>query len=600
MVTKGSSGVPSPPADAVEAFERMTEVAGKAQQMMLEFWTGHAGAMAPPADAAGGLARMTEMWTDWARAWAGADPARLVKLTGDYWADTLKLWSGLMTGDPALMPEVGKDKRFQAEAWSETPVFDLVKRSYLLASHYLTEGVGAFDGLPEAERAQLRFQAKQFVDAMSPTNFAALNPEVIAEAQATNGESLIAGLQNMLEDLKRGKLTMTDEGAFEVGRNVASTPGKVVYESRLFQLIHYAPTTETVFEIPLLIIPPWINKFYILDLTAEKSFIRWAVAQGLSVFVISWAQGGPDLADVGLDHYVLEGEIAAIDKVIEATGAPAVHAIGYCVAGTVLAATLAYLAATGGADKVRTATFFTAQVDFSEAGDLLNFVNDPMLETLEQLTAETGTLDGRFLATTFNLLRPTDLMWNYVVNNYLKGKEYAPFDLLYWNSDPTNVPGKFLLDYVRDMYRDNRLVEPGGIQVAGVPIDLSRVTTPAYVQAGKDDHIAPAVSCFKLTKALKGRLRFMLAGSGHIAGVVNPPAAKKYQYWTLPEGMATPDSLEAFRAAAVETKGSWWPDWIAWLAPQSGGQVPARVPGAAKGFAAIEEAPGRYVKVRIA
>ena len=588
-------------ADAVATFERMTEVAGKAQQMMLEYWT-RAGTMpgASPPEGLESITRMTDMWADLAKAWSAADPARLVQLSGDYWTDALKLWSGVMTGAPDPNAAPVTDKRFRDAAWSEIPVFDMVRRSYLLASDYLTRSLGTLEGLPEAEREKLQFQARQFIDAMSPANFAALNPEVMAEARATNGESLLTGLSNMLEDMKRGQLTMTDEAAFEVGRNVAATPGKVVFESRLFQLIHYAPTTDEVFEIPLLVIPPWINKFYILDLTPEKSFIRWAVEQGLSVFVVSWRQGCEELADVDLENYVLEGQLKAIDTVIRATGAPAVHAIGYCVAGTTLAATLAYMQATGQAEKVRTATFFTAQVDFKDAGDLLHFVNDDMIGTLEKLTAQTGYLDGRWLATTFNMLRPTDLMWNYVVNNYLKGKEYAPFDLLYWNSDPTNVPGRFMLSYIRNLYRDNLLARPGGISVAGVPIDLSTVSTPSYFQAGQDDHIAPAISCFKLTRAFCGPHRFMLAGSGHIAGVVNPPAAMKYQYWTLPDGMQTPATLAAFREAARETKGSWWSDWINWLAPQSGRKVKARVPGKARGFKAIEDAPGRYVKERIA
>ena len=586
--------------DAVEIFERMTEVAGKAQQMMLEFWTregARPGAAAP--DGFEGVTRMADMWADWAKAWSTADPAKLVKHTGDYWTDSLRLWSGLLTGASETLPDTPNDKRFQGEAWSELPVFDMVRRSYLLTSHYMTETLGTLEGISDDERERLRFQAKQFIDAMSPANFAALNPEVIAEAQATNGESLLAGLSHMLDDMKRGRLTMTDEAAFEVGRNVAATPGKVVFENRLFQLIHYTPTTDTVREIPLLVMPPWINKFYILDLTPEKSFIRWAVDQGLSVYVVSWRQGCEALADVDFDSYVLEGQLTAIDTVIKASGAPAVHAIGYCVAGTVLSATLAYMHATGQAEKVRTATFFTAQIDFKNAGELLHFVNDSVIDTIETLTAETGYLDGRYLATTFNLLRPTDLMWNYVVNNYLKGKEYAPFDLLYWNSDPTHVPGRFMLSYVKGLYRDNLLASPGGIRVDGVPIDLSTVKTPSYIQAGKDDHIAPARSCFKLTKAFSGPHRFMLAGSGHIAGVVNPPAANKYQHWRLPDGFKTPDTLEGFREAATETRGSWWPDWIQWLAPQSGETVKARVPGKAKGFKAIEDAPGRYVKERI-
>ena len=585
----------------VENFERISEVAGKAQQMMLEFWTAEGAKLSAP----DGLEQATKVntslantWNDWARAWATTDPMDLARLTQDFWSDSLALWSGMMTG--ATLPEPKADKRFQNEAWSENPVFDMVRRSYLLASSYLSQSVGAISGLPADQHERLQFQAKQFVDAMSPSNFAALNPEVIAAARESNGESLISGLQNMLDDMKRGKLTMTDETAFEVGRNVAATPGKVVFENRLFQLIHYAPTTETVAEIPLLIFPPWINKFYILDLTAEKSLIRWAVEQGLSVFVVSWAQGSEALADVVLDNYVLEGQLTAINKVLEATGAPATHSIGYCVAGTTLATTLAYMAATNQAEKVKTVTYFTAQVDFEDAGDLKTLIDDQMITTIREISAEKGYLDGRFLATTFNMLRPTDLIWNYVVNNYLKGKEYVPFDLLFWNSDPTNVPAKWHLDYVKDLYHENRLVQPGSITVAGVPIDLKTVKTPTYIQAGKEDHIAPAISCFKLTKAFSGPHRFMLAGSGHIAGVVNPPSAQKYQHWTLPDGVETPATLDAFRAAAIETKGSWWPDWMAWLAPQSGPQVKARVPGKAKGFSAIEDAPGRYVKERVA
>ena len=589
--------------DAVEAFERLTEVSGRAQQMMMEFWTGEALTQkSGPGEAIGQMEQWAQMWADWSRAFAAADTERLTKMVSNYWTDAMMLWAGMMTGRKDGIPAAagGTDKRFSGSAWEDAPVFDLIRRSYLLASHYVGEGLGAFDGLPDGERSKLAFQAKQFVDAMSPANFAALNPEVLAEAQATNGESLITGLSHMLEDLKRGKLTMTDESAFEVGRNVAATPGKVVYESPLFQLIQYAPTTGEVHEIPLVIFPPWINKFYILDLTPEKSFIRWAVEQGLTVFVISWAQGSEALKDMGIENYAIDGQLHAIEQVLKITGAPAAHVIGYCVAGTVLSATLAYMAATGQAEKVRSATFFTAQVEFSEAGDLLNFVTPSMLDTVEQLSAQQGYLDGRWLSTTFNMLRPTDLMWNYVVNNYLKGKEYSPFDLLYWNSDPTNVPGRFMKEYLGGLYRDNLLSQPGGISIRDVPIDLKQVKTPAYVQAGKDDHIAPRQSCYKLTHAFSGELRFMLAGSGHIAGVVNPPTSGKYQYWTLPDGVPVPATVDAFQALATETKGSWWPDWIGWIAPRSGKMVKARVPGKAKGFAAIEDAPGRYVKQRIA
>jgi polyhydroxyalkanoate synthase len=593
---------------AVETFERMTEVAGRAQQMMLEFWTNHAALMGDrsrPGKAAGEdvdpIAHLADVWADWARAIAATDPVEIARLQQQYWADALQLWSGVLTGKPEAIPEAARreDKRFRAEAWGEVPVFDLVRRSYLLVSHYINEAVARLEGLDAETREQLRFQAKQFIDAMSPANFAALNPEVLERARETNGESLLQGLSNMLADLARGKLTMTDEKAFEVGRNVAATPGKVIFENRLFQLIHYQPTQPQVYETPLLIAPPWINKFYILDLTPEKSFIKYALDQGLDVFVMSWRQADETSGDITLDTYVEEGFLKAIEVVRAVRKAPAVHMIGYCVAGTTLAIVLAWLAAQGRADEVRTATFFTAQTDFSEAGELKTLVDDAMIATIERLGAR-GYVDGRYLATTFNMLRPTDLIWNYVVNNYLMGKEYMPFDLLYWNSDPTHVPTRWHVDYLRDLYRDNLLATPGGISVLGTPIDLGKVKTPAYIQAGETDHIAPAASAWKMTRHFSGPVRFVLAGSGHIAGVVNPPSSGKYQHWALPEGEPLPATLEDFRARAVEVKGSWWPDWVAWIVPQSGRRVKAPVPGRAKGFPAIEDAPGRYVKERVA
>ena len=592
-------------AGPVEGFEALVEASGKAQQALVELWLK---ALPDGPARSAGLAALFEPFTQWAEAGRkllatpGEGPGQAWnRLWEGWWTDSVRLWSGVVSGKSEEIPEPARkaDKRFASEAWGATPLFDFLRRSYLLSAHYLMEATNLPAPLPDEMKEKLRFQMRQLVEAMSPANFPALNPDVLEKARETGGQSLVRGLEHLARDIQQGKLTMTDETAFEVGRNVAATPGKVVYETPLFQLIHYAPATPTQFEVPLLIFPPWINKFYILDLTPEKSFIRWAVAQGLTVFVVSWAQATPELADATVDTYVGQGYLEAIDTVRAMTGSGAVHTIGYCVAGTTLAIALAVLDARGQADKVKTATFFTAQTDFSEAGDLLNFVDDASLAQIEALGKD-GVFDGRYLALTFNMLRPSDLIWSYVVNNYMMGKDYVPFDLLYWNSDPTSVPARWHLDYLKDLYRDNRLARPGGLEVLGVPIDLARVRTPAYVQAGKEDHIAPAASSFKLTKQLKGPVRFMLAGSGHIAGVVNPPAAGKYQYWTLPEGVATPDSLEAFRAAAVETRGSWWPDWIAWLAPQSGPQVPARVPGAAPGFPAIEEAPGRYVKVRIA
>jgi polyhydroxyalkanoate synthase len=398
----------------------------------------------------------------------------------------------------------------------------------------------------------------------------------------------------MLRDLEQGRLTQVDEGKFTIGENLAVTPGKVVFENKLFQLIQYTPTTEQVYETPLVIFPAWVNKFYILDLTPKNSFVRWAVEQGLTVFMVSWANPDESFADITHDDYVRDGFLTAFDKAREITGSASVNTIGYCVAGAALAGVLGYLAAEGEPDIARSATFLTTQVDYSEPGEIKTFVDEGLLDTAVTLSKDKGYLPGRHLATMFNLLRSNDLIWNYVVNNYMLGKAYQPFDLLYWNSDSTNVPARWLNEFVRDTYIANRLIRPGGVTVLGRPVDLSRVQTPAFAQAGKEDHIAPAASCYKITQALGGPVRFVLAGSGHIAGVVNPPVAQKYQHWT---SEATPPTLDEFMAAAVETKGSWWPEWLAWLAPYLGDKVPARVPGDG-GAKIIEDAPGRYVKVR--
>jgi polyhydroxyalkanoate synthase len=400
----------------------------------------------------------------------------------------------------------------------------------------------------------------------------------------------------MLADLEKGQLTHTDGTQFELGRNIAATPGKVIHETPLYQLIHYAPSTETVLETPLIIFPPWINRFYILDLSPEKSFVKWAVDQGISVFLVSWKSADASMKDLVWDDYILGGQIDAIDTVRDLLKVKSVHTIGYCVAGTTLAATLALLAARGQADKVASATFFTAQVDFSQAGDLTLFIDDEQMKLLDQLSSG-GFLDGRYMAVTFNLLRGRDLIWNYVVNNYLLGMDYPPFDLLYWNGDTTNLPARWHKDYLTQLYRDNLLVVPGAISVDGTPIDLRQVQTPSYVQAGREDHIAPLESVWKLTEHLFGPVRFLLAGSGHIAGVINPPVANKYQYWASAEPQAT---LEDFLAAATETKGSWWPDWRNWIEQCDSREVPvkgARKPGGGK-LKPIEDAPGRYVKGR--
>ncbi|WP_082450071.1 PHA/PHB synthase family protein [Sphingomonas sp. Leaf231] len=526
-----------------------------------------------------------------------APPAQVAEQARDFWTGYLDMWQRFVAppaADAAERPKE-KDRRFANPAWRANPAFDWMRQSYDLIADHMLRSIDALEGVDDRTRAQLRFATTGFVDAMSPSNFAVTNPEVIEKTIETRGQNLLTGLNNMLSDIGKGQLTHTDGTAFEVGRNLAATPGKVVKRTPLYELIQYAPTTETVLATPLVIFPPWINRFYILDLTPEKSFIRWAVAQGVTVFMVSWKSADASMADVAWDDYVA-AQIEAVDTIRALLDVPAVHTVGYCVAGTTLAATLALLAARGEADKVASATFLTAQVDFSRAGELLHFVDDEQLKMIGTLSPN-GYLDGRYLAMTFNLLRGRDLIWNYVTNNYLLGKDYAPFDLLHWNGDVTNLPAKWHLSYLTDLYRDNRLVEPGAMQVAGVPLDLTTVRTPAYIQAGREDHIAPAESVWKLTHHLRGPQRFVLAGSGHIAGVVNPPAANKYQHWISD---APAESLDDFVAAAREVKGSWWNDWADWLrgrGPDSVAADGARVPGTGA-LPAIEDAPGSYVRAR--
>ncbi len=556
--------------------QHWTWVMGRAQQMMMEQ----------------GLAAM-QVKPEGIPAIPGFTDPATVERARDFWAESLTLWQRFLY--PAKAPEAAPvtDKRFKAPQWRE-PVFDLIRQSYELIGDHMLRGVEAVDGLDPKQKEQLRFATKGFVDAMSPTNFALTNPQVIEKTIETRGENLLKGLQNMMSDLARGQVTHTPDGAFELGRNLAMTPGKVVKRTPLYELIQYSPTTESVLATPLVIFPPWINRFYILDLTPEKSFIRWAVEQGITVFMVSWKSADSSMKDVVWDDYV-GAQVDAIDTVRAALDVPAVHTIGYCVAGTTLAATLALLAARGEAAKVASATFFTAQVDFAQAGELQHFIDDEQLKMVASLSPE-GFLDGRYMATTFNLLRGRDLIWNYVTQNYLLGQDYVPFDLLHWNGDTTNLPAKWHLSYLTDLYRDNLLVT-GTMTVDGTPIDLTKVSTPSYVQAGREDHIAPAESVWKLTQLFAGPLKFVLAGSGHIAGVVNPPAAGKYQYWTNPGAHTT---LADFVAGATETKGSWWPDWVEWLRALGAETVAAdgaRLPGEGV-LKAIGDAPGEYVKSR--
>ncbi|MEI9927278.1 MAG: class I poly(R)-hydroxyalkanoic acid synthase [Sphingomonas sp.] len=571
------------PPPSLEDLQHWTWVLGRAQQMMLE----HGMDLVEHAPAAPPFGAML-------------DPTAAMRATAGLWADTMQLWQRFLDPEHAApfaeTLEQAKDKRFTAPQWREEPIFDFLRQSYFVVADNLLKGVDALDHVDEKQKEQIRFATRGFIDAISPTNFPATNPQVLEKIVETKGENLLKGLQHMLNDLSKGQMTQVDADAFEVGRNLATTPGKVVRRTDLYELIQYSPTTETVFKTPLIIFPPWINRFYILDLTPEKSFIRWAVEQGLTVFVVSWRSADASMKDVVWDDYIERGQLDAIDTVRDLLKVDGVHAIGYCVAGTTLAAALAVLAARDQAGKVKSATFFTAQVDFSQAGDLHLFVDDEQLALIRSLASD-GFLDGRYMAATFNLLRGRDLIWNYVTNNYLLGQDYAPFDLLYWNSDVTNLPAAWHLSYLADLYRDNRLVLPGSITVGGTPVDLTGVKTPTYVQAGREDHIAPAASVWKITHYFRGPLKFVLAGSGHIAGVINPPSAHKYQYWTNQKHAST---LAEFLAGAVETKGSWWPDWIEWIAALDDEKVPAkgaRVPGKGK-LKPLGDAPGTYVKSR--
>jgi polyhydroxyalkanoate synthase len=581
----------APPLPSLEEMQHWTFVMGRAQQMMLE----HVARSVGEAPAPDPKAWQQLPWMN-----AFGDPAQLARQQADLWTEGVAIWQralGLDAPGAEIAEKADRDRRFAAPAWKDNPLFDMIRQSYLLVSERLLGSVEAVEGVDDRQREKLRFMTKSFVDAMSPSNFALTNPQVLERAMETKGESLLKGLEHMLGDLQKGQLTHTDPDAFEVGRNIATTPGKVVRRTPLYELIQYGPTTSEVHETPLVIFPPWINRFYILDLNPKKSFIRWAVEQGLTVFMVSWKSADEAMKDTILDDYVLRGQVDAIDTIRDLLGVKSVHAIGYCVAGTTLAATLALLEARGESAKVASATFFTAQVDFSEAGDLNLFVADDTLQMIDRMSAEKGYMDGRYMAATFNLLRGRDLIWNYVTNNYLMGEDYPPFDLLHWNGDTTNLPSKWHQAYLKDFYKDNKLVRAGGITVDNTPIDLHRVKTPTYVQAGREDHIAPAQSVWKITHYFQGPLRFVLAGSGHIAGVVNPPEAQKYGYWTNEAKVAT---LDEFVAGATEHKGSWWPDWIQWIGAQSEKKVPAkgaRVPGKGK-LKALEDAPGSYVKAR--
>jgi polyhydroxyalkanoate synthase len=532
-----------------------------------------------------------------------ADPALLANTSMSMWTEYMRLWQATwlkmlgLEAAPVAVPAKG-DARFKDEDWSSNFLFDHIKQSYLIAARHIQQAVANVEGLPPESEKKVAFFTRQYVDALAPSNFLLTNPQVLRETVQTGGQNLVRGLNNLLADLEKGggqlRISMTDESAFQLGRNIATTPGKVIHQTPLMQLIQYRASTEEVYKRPLVIIPPWINKYYILDLREKNSFIRWAVAQGHTVFVVSWVNPDANLAQKGFDDYMREGALAAFDAVEKATGERAVNAIGYCLGGTLLGATLGYLANTNQQERVASATYFVSLLDFSQPGELGVFIDEEQVAHLEKKMNERGYLEGSEMAGTFNLLRANDLVWSFVVNNYLLGKDPFPFDLLYWNADSTRMPARMHSFYLRNMYIKNLLAEPGGIELDGVPIDLSAVQIPSYFISTVEDHIAPWQTTYKGAKYLRGPVRFVLGGSGHIAGIVNPPAAKKYHYWV---NDALPDTAEAWFAGAQQHPGSWWDDWQRWIDQQNAGEpkVPARVLGNT-----LEDAPGSYAMQRIA
>ena len=531
-----------------------------------------------------------------------AQPEKLLKAQADLFAGYMNLWQSTakrMAGeaaDPVVTPERG-DRRFSDPQWSENPVFDTIKQSYLLSANWMNALVAGMEAADPAEKRRVEFFTKMLTDAFSPSNFLMSNPAALREAINTKGESLVRGMENFAADMERGQgqlaISQTDTSGFEVGVNVATSPGKVVFQNELLQLIQFAPTTDKVHERPLLIFPPWINKYYILDLRPQNSLIRWLTEQGFTVFMVSWVNPDPKLAHKTFEDYMLEGAYAAIEQVLKQTGADHLNTVGYCIAGTMMSCTLAHMAAKGD-KRISSNTFFAAQQDFSEAGDLTLFTDEDWLRVIEvSMERAGGVLPGSSMAGTFNALRANDLIWSFFVNNYLLGKDPKPFDLLYWNSDQTRMPRALHLFYLREFYQKNLLAK-GEMVLGGEKLDLHRIKTPIYAQSAREDHIAPYPSVYKGVQLFGGPVTFIMAGSGHIAGVVNPPSANKYQYWTNDD---TKEPIADWVAHAEEHPGSWWPHWAKWLADKSGPMVPARDPAKGK-LKPIEDAPGTYVKVK--
>jgi polyhydroxyalkanoate synthase len=600
MDRKGEKDPPTPGALDPDAFARnlarLIEQGGKAMAAYLkprEANGNHDEMAEEMADVMKTLGQVAEYWM--------SDPQRaleaqtsLVKGYMELWTQTMRRMSGEKT-EPVVMPDE-KDRRFNHPEWSSNPFFDTMKQAYLIGADWAERMVRDAQTLDDHTRHKADFFVRQLAGAISPSNFVLTNPELFHETLSSNADNLVRGMTMLTEDIEAGKgdlkIRQSDSSKFEVGKNLALSPGKVIFENDLFQLIQYSPTTETVMSIPVLVVPPWINKFYVLDLTPEKSYIKWMVDQGLTVFVISWVNPDASLADKSFEDYMRDGIMSALDQVETVTGEKRAHAVGYCVGGTLLAVTLGYMAAKAD-ERITSATLLTTQIDFTHAGDLKVFVGEEQIAGLERRMKETGYLDAAKMATAFNMLRANDLVWPYVVNNYLRGKTPFPFDLLYWNSDSTRLPAANHAFYLRNCYLENKLSK-GLMTIGNIRIDLKKVNIPVYNLATREDHIAPAKSVFLGSKFFGAPVKFVLAGSGHIAGVVNSPNKPKYQYWT---GNEVNGDFDSWVASAEEHKGSWWPDWLSWISTMSDERVSAREPGSGK-LKAIEDAPGRYVRVR--
>ncbi len=546
---------------------------------------------------------LSQLYTDWFTA-ASKNPEKIIQTNLDFWQKSMQLAQQTMLGfaghkseNPVIETPKG-DRRFKHDDWAENPAFDVIKQSYLLTSDWARNLVSNTEGLDDHTAERVKFFTERAMDAMSPTNFAMTNPAVLEKIKETKGANLVHGLKNMLEDLEAGKgelrIRMTDTTAFELGKNVGATPGKVVFQNRMFQLIQYTPTTEKVLKRPLLMVPPCINKFYILDLQPKNSWLKWLTDQGHTVYVISWVNPDETYADTGFEDYITDGVLTAVDAIEYDTGESEINAVSYCIGGTLLAATMALMKSRGD-ERIKTATFFTTMLDFSEPGELGLFIDDEQITSLEEEMNEKGYLEGSKMAGAFNLLRANDLIWSFYVSNYLLGNDPRPFDLLYWNSDSTRLPAKMHSWYLRNLYQNNKLCQPQALTIDGERLDLSKIDVPTCFVSTVDDHIAPWKSTYMGARLLP-KARFILGGSGHIAGIVNPPAANKYGYKTTTGKL--PDTAEAWLGSAEQHEGSWWPEWDSWVRTQSAEQVAARVPGEGK-LAALEDAPGTYVRCKM-